>query len=199
VKRLVFVFLFVASLAASAVFLIAAASATPSATPARTPPQAPTFTRTQPRNATPMLGSTSPIVFRGWVVSGPTKEEPIGGPCDWWWWVVQVEIDEVVKMEQEQGPCGMYDYVSGETIDVLYFANDAPEVAVDDYVEVSGEESMFSCICQGCCCDACGFIFSPLALACPSVGTRMVELPRREMCGLAMEMAEQSREDRRYA
>jgi hypothetical protein len=68
-------------------------------------------------------------------------------------------------MEQQQAGCGswLYDYVPGEHIDVLYFADDAPQVAVDDYVEVSGEESMFSCICQGCCCDACGFIFSPLA------------------------------------
>ena len=106
---------------------------------------------------------TGPIVFTGRVVDGPWKEEPVFGPCDWWWWVVQVEVDQVIKMEQQEGGCGMYGYAPGETIDVLYFANDAPGVAPGDYVEVSGEESMFSCGCT-CCCDGCGFLVRPEVL-----------------------------------
>jgi hypothetical protein len=90
-------------------------------------------------------------------VDGPWKEEPVFGPCDWWWWVVSVQVDEVVKMEQADGGCGFYSYAPGETIDVLYFANDAPKVAPGHHVEVSGEESMFSCGCT-CCCDGCGFL-----------------------------------------
>ena len=86
----------------------------------------------------------------------PEKQEPIDGPCGYSWWVVQVEVDEVIKMEQADGGCGMYGYAPGETIDVLYFAEYVP-VAVGDYVEVSGEESMFSCACT-CCCDGCGLL-----------------------------------------
>jgi len=87
-------------------------------------------------------------------------EEPMGGPCGWWWWVVEVQVDEAIKMEQEEGVCGFNDYVPGETIVVLYFAAGAPAVAFGDYVEVSGEESMFSCACV-CCCDGCGLIVDP--------------------------------------
>jgi hypothetical protein len=74
-----------------------------------------------------------------------------------------VQLDEVIKMEQQQGGCfgeWAYDYVPGEIIDVLYFATDAPDVAVGDYVEASGQESMFDCGCV-CCCDGCGFIVDP--------------------------------------
>jgi hypothetical protein len=90
------------------------------------------------------------------VVGQPEKQEPMGGPCGYSWWVVQVEVDEVLKMEQVDGGCGFYGYVPGETIDVLYFAEYVP-VAAGDYVEVSGEESMFSCACT-CCCDGCGLL-----------------------------------------
>jgi len=114
---------------------------TPMPTPIATPTAAPT--------------PTGPIVFRGRVVGPPLKQEPMGGPCGWSWWVVQVEVDEVVKMEQADGGCGLYGYVPGETIDVLYFAEYVP-VAAGDYVEV-GEESMFSCACT-CCCDGCGLL-----------------------------------------
>ena len=120
-------------------------------TPVPTPKPTPVVT------PTPAPTPTGPIVFRGRVVDGPWKEEPMFGPCDWWWWVVQVEVDEVIKMEQADGGCGFYSYAPGETIDVLYFANDAPGVAPGDYVEVSGEESMFSCGCT-CCCDGCGLL-----------------------------------------
>jgi hypothetical protein len=119
---------------------------TPKPTPIATPTPAPT--------------PTGPVVFRGQVVDGPWKQEPVFGPCDWWWWSVQVEVDEVIKMEQTDGGCGLYSYASGETIEVLYFANDAPAVAPGAHVEVSGEESMFSCGCT-CCCDGCGFIVDP--------------------------------------
>ena len=67
-----------------------------------------------------------------------------------------MEVDEILKMEQTDGGCGMYGYAPGETIDVLYFAEYVP-VAAGDYVEVSGEESMFSCACE-CCCDGCGLL-----------------------------------------
>lgn len=120
-------------------------------TPVPTPKPTPVVT------PTPAPTPTGPIVFRGRVVDGPWKEEPMFGPCDWWWWVVQVEVDEVIKMEQADGGRGFYSYAPGETIDVLYFANDAPGVAPGDYVEVSGEESMFSCGCT-CCCDGWGFL-----------------------------------------
>jgi len=141
----------------------AEAPATPTPSPAATPMATLTPTRTPTPTPTVTPTPTGPIVFKGWVVSGPTKEEPMWGPCGWWWWVIEVELDELVKMEQEEGGCfgdWMYDYESGETIEVLYFAEDAPEVAVDDYVEVSGEESMFVCGCH-CCCDGCGFIVDP--------------------------------------
>jgi hypothetical protein len=124
------------------------APATPSPSPAAT--LMPTLTPT----------ATGAVVFRGRVVDGPTKTTPFWGPCGWWWWIVHVEIAEVVKMEQGESLCAFYDYVPGETIEVVYFANDVPDVAVDDYVEVSGEESMFSCGCQ-CCCDRCGFMVKP--------------------------------------
>ena len=77
------------------------------------------------------------------------------------WWVVEVELDELVKMEQEGCffEC-LYAYVPGETIEVLYFAAEAPGVALGDYVEVGGQESMFSCGCD-CCCDGLGFIVDP--------------------------------------
>ena len=67
-----------------------------------------------------------------------------------------MEVDEVLKMEQSDGGCGMDSYVPGATIDVLYFAEYVP-VAAGDYVEVSGEEGMFSCACT-CCCDGCGLL-----------------------------------------
>jgi len=124
---------------------------TPVPTPTPSPPTA---------TPTPAPTPTGPIVFRGQVVDGPWKEEPVFGPCDWWWWVVSVQVDEVIKMEQADGGCGFYSYAPGETIDVLYFANDAPAVAPGRYVEVSGEESMFSCGCT-CCCDGCGFLVRP--------------------------------------
>jgi hypothetical protein len=126
-----------------------------SGTPA-TPAPSPTATPMPTVTPTP----TGSIIFRGQVVDGPTKTMPFWGPCGWWWWVVRVQIDEVVKVEQEEVDCELYDYVSGETIDVLYFSNNAPNVAVGDYVEVSGEEAMFSCGCQ-CCCDRCGLIVDP--------------------------------------
>ena len=146
----------------------APATPTPSPTPVPTSTTAPTTTPaptataspTRTPTPTPTPGPTGPIVFRGWVVDGPTMEEPMGGPCGWWWWVIEVEIDEVIKMEQEEGLCGFYDYVPGETIDVRYFAANPPDVAIYDYVEVSGEESMFSCGCV-CCCDGCGLIVDP--------------------------------------
>ena len=59
-------------------------------------------------------------------------------------------------MEQTGGGCGFYAYTVGETIDVLYFAEYVP-VGAGDYVEVSGEEGMFSCACE-CCCDGCGLL-----------------------------------------
>jgi len=138
-------------------------TAAPTTTPAHTatPTRTPTPTVTPTPTATP--GLTGPIVFRGWVVDGPTKQTPLGAPCGWWWWVVEVEVDELIKMEQEGPACfggWMYDYVPGEIIEVLYMENDAPDVWFDDYVEVSGQEAMFSCACT-CCCDGCGFIVDP--------------------------------------
>jgi hypothetical protein len=120
-------------------------------TPVPTPTPPPTVT------PTPAPTPTGPIVFTGQVVDGPWKEEPVFGPCDWWWWVVSVQVEEVIKMEQADGGCEFYSYAPGETIDVLYFANDAPAVAPGRRVEVSGEESMFSCGCT-CCCDGCGLL-----------------------------------------
>jgi Tol biopolymer transport system component len=104
---------------------------------------------------------TGPIVFSGSIVGGPIEEEPLWGPCGWWWWVIEVQLDEAIKMEQEGCffEC-LYDYVPGETIEVLYFATDAPGVALGDDVEVSGQESMYSCGC-GCCCDGLDFVVDP--------------------------------------
>ena len=129
-------------------------SSEPPPTVVRTP--FPTPTPTPAPTPTPKPAPTGPIVFRGWVVGAPDKQEPIDGPCGYSWWVVQVEVDEVIKMEQEGGGCGFYGYTPGETIDVLYFAEYVP-VGNGDYVEVSGEESMFSCACE-CCCDGCGLL-----------------------------------------
>ena len=74
--------------------------------------------------------------------------------------MVEVEVDDVVKMEQEEDVCGFYDYVPGEHIQVVYMDNNAPDVAFGDYVEVSGQEAMYSCGCV-CCCDGCGLIVDP--------------------------------------
>jgi len=123
-------------------------TASPTPVPTKTPTPAPT--------PSPKPTPTGPVVFRGYVASAPEKYEPMGGPCGWWYWGIQVEVDDVLKMEQTGGGCGLYGYVPGETVEVLYFAS-AAGVAVGDYVEVSGEESMFSCHCT-CCCDGCGFL-----------------------------------------
>jgi hypothetical protein len=126
------------------------------------PSPTPVPTQTQPPptpSPSPKPTPTGPVVFRGYVTSAPEKYEPMGGPCGWWYWGIQVEVEDVLKMQQTDGGCGLYSYVLGETIDVLYFANVAG-VGVGDYVEVSGEESMFSCACT-CCCDGCGFIVDP--------------------------------------
>jgi len=117
----------------------------------------PAWSPVSPATPTP----TGPIVFSGSIVGGPIKEEPLWGPCGWWWWVIEVQLDEAIKMEQGGcfGEC-LYDYVPGETIEVLYFATDASGVTLGDHVEVSGQESMFACGCQ-CCCDGFGFIVDP--------------------------------------
>jgi hypothetical protein len=119
--------------------------------PTPTPP-----TPTPVATSEPPPAVTAPIVFRGTVVGPPEEQEPIDGPCGYTWWVVHVAVSEVVKNEQTGGACGFYAYTSGETIDVLYFAEYVP-VGSGDYVEVSGEEGMFSCACE-CCCDGCGLL-----------------------------------------
>ncbi len=119
--------------------------------PTPTPP-----TPTPVATSEPPPAVTAPIVFRGTVVDAPEKQEPIDGPCGYSWWVVHVAVSEVIKNEQGGGGCGSYAYTVGEIIDVLYFAEYVP-VGSGEYVEVSGEEGMFSCACE-CCCDGCGLL-----------------------------------------
>ena len=102
--------------------------------------------------------STAPIVFRGTVVGAPTQECPyleLEGDC---WWTVDVMIDEVVKMEQTDA--FMYQYEEQERVTVILPEAGAlgPDVSVGDFVEVSGQESMWSC---GYLCDAWGFTVWP--------------------------------------
>jgi hypothetical protein len=113
---------------------------------------APTATAT----ATPT--STAPIVFRGTVVGAPTQECPylqLEGDC---WWSVDVMIDEVVKMEQSEA--FLYDYEEREIVTIILpeVGAAAPDVSVGDSVEVSGQESMWSC---GYLCDAWGLTVWP--------------------------------------
>ena len=102
--------------------------------------------------------STGPIVFRGTVVGAPTQECPyleLEGDC---WWTVDVMIDEVVKMEQPDAFA--YEYEEREIVTVIMQGTGdiGPDVDVGDYVEVSGEEGMWSC---GFLCDAWGFTVWP--------------------------------------
>lgn len=116
----------------------------PTTTPAITPTTPPTTAPT----------STAPIVFRGTVVGAPTQECPylhLEGDC---WWTVDVMISEVVKVEQLDAFA--YEYDEREIITVILPEAGAigPDVSVGDSVEVSGQESMWSC---GYLCDAWGF------------------------------------------
>jgi len=95
--------------------------------------------------------STAPIVFRGTVVGQPTQECPyleLEGDC---WWTVDVLIDVVVKMDQPDA--FMYQYEEQERVTVILPEGGilGPAVNVGDYVEVSGQESMWSCgyLCDG--------------------------------------------------
>jgi hypothetical protein len=102
--------------------------------------------------------STAPIVFRGTVVGAPTQECPyleLEGDC---WWTVDVLIDVVVKMEQTDADT--YRYEAQERVTVILPDAGAlgPAVSVGDHVEVSGQESMWSC---GFLCDAWGFTVWP--------------------------------------
>jgi hypothetical protein len=102
--------------------------------------------------------STAPIVFRGTVVGQPTQECPyleLEGDC---WWTVDVLIDVVVKMDQPDA--FMYQYEEQERVTVVLPEGGAfgPAVNVGDYVEVSGQESAWSC---GFLCDAWGLTVWP--------------------------------------
>jgi hypothetical protein len=102
--------------------------------------------------------SAAPIVFSGTVVGAPTQECPyleLEGEC---WWTVDVLIDVVVKMEQPDAD--MYQYEEQERVTVILpdGGSFGPDVNVGDSVEVSGQESMWSC---GFLCDAWGFTVWP--------------------------------------
>jgi hypothetical protein len=106
----------------------------------------------------PTPTATGPIVFRGLVVGAPAQEcgwIEQGGGC---WWRVVVKVEQVIKMEQLDA--FMYEYVAGELVTVVLPERDdpAPDVSVGDDVEVSGQESMWSC---GVTCDAWGLIVWP--------------------------------------
>jgi hypothetical protein len=107
---------------------------------------------------TPTPTSAAPIVFRGTVVGAPAEECPyleLEGDC---WWTVDVLIDVVVKMEQPDAD--MYQYEEQERVTVILPEGGTfgPAVSVGDYVEVSGQESMWSC---GYLCDAWGLTVWP--------------------------------------
>jgi hypothetical protein len=119
---------------------------------------APTATATPAPSATATPMATGDIVFTGTVVGAPAQECGYigqGGGC---WWTVDVRIDETVKMAQASA--WFYEYVSGELVTVVFPERDVPgpDVSVGDYVEVSGQEDMWSC---GVTCDAWGFIIWP--------------------------------------
>jgi hypothetical protein len=102
--------------------------------------------------------STASIVFRGTVVGAPAQECPyleLEGDC---WWTVDVLINVVVKMDQPDADSDQYE--AQERITVILPEGGAlgPVVNVGDSVEVSGQESMWSC---GFLCDAWGFTVWP--------------------------------------
>jgi hypothetical protein len=113
----------------------------PTATPTPTPTPA----------ATPT--ATGPIVFKGWVAGQPYQDCAWAGLEGGCWWRVAVRIDEVVKLEQPEA--FRWEYVPQEVVDVVFpeWEGPAPDVSVGDYVEVSGQESMWLCGLYADCWD----------------------------------------------